>query len=31
MTWEQVALFAALVGGWMVLSRWVLPRLGVPT
>jgi hypothetical protein len=31
MTWEQVGLFVALVGGWVVLSRWVLPRLGIPT
>jgi hypothetical protein len=31
MTWEQVGLFVALVGGWVVLSRWVLPRFGIPT
>ncbi len=24
-------LLAALLGGWLVLSRWVLPRAGVPT
>jgi hypothetical protein len=31
MTWEQGGLFAALVAGWVVLNRWVLPRLGIPT
>ena len=23
--------FALLLGGWFVLNRWILPRLGVPT
>ena len=31
MSWEQVGILAAVVGGWLVLTRWVLPRLGVPT
>ena len=31
MNWEQVALVAAVVGGWVILTRWVLPRLGIPT
>jgi hypothetical protein len=26
--WLQVVL---IIAGWIVLSRWVLPRLGVPT
>jgi hypothetical protein len=21
----------AIVGGWFILMRWILPRLGVPT
>ena len=31
MSWEQVATVAAVVLGWFVLSRWVLPWFGVPT
>jgi hypothetical protein len=31
MTWEQIATVAAVLAGWVVLTRWVLPRLGVPT
>jgi hypothetical protein len=23
--------FVALIAAWIVLQRWVLPRLGVPT
>jgi hypothetical protein len=26
--WLQIVL---LVGAWIVLQRWLLPRLGVPT
>lgn len=29
MTWEQWAVLAALVVGWVVVNRWVLPRLGL--
>ena len=25
------AVMLLLVGGWLVLNLWVLPRLGVPT
>lgn len=31
MSWEQIGILAAVVGGWLVLTRWVLPRLGVPS
>lgn len=31
MSWEQVGILVAVVGGWLVLTRWILPRLGVPT
>jgi hypothetical protein len=31
MTWEQTGIVVAVLTGWFVLSRWVLPRLGVPT
>jgi hypothetical protein len=31
MTWEQTGIVVAVLAGWFVLSRWVLPRLGVPT
>ena len=27
----SVLTFVALIAGWLVLNRWVLPRLGVPT
>jgi hypothetical protein len=30
-SWEQIGILAAVVAGWIVLTRWVLPRLGVPT
>jgi hypothetical protein len=29
MSWEQVGILAAVAVGWLVLTRWVLPRLGV--
>jgi hypothetical protein len=29
--WAELAAIAAVLGGWLVLTRWVLPRLGVPT
>jgi hypothetical protein len=28
---RDVLVFGAFVVGWVVLQRWVLPRLGVPT
>jgi hypothetical protein len=31
MSWEQIGILAAVVGVWLVLTRWVLPRLGVPS
>ncbi len=31
MSWEALALVLAVVAGWLVLSRWLLPWLGVPT
>ena len=31
MSWEQAGIVTAAVVGWVVLTRWVLPRLGVPT
>ena len=31
MSWNEIAVAVALLGGWVVLTRWVLPRLGVPT
>jgi len=27
----NILIVAAVVAVWMALSRWVLPRLGVPT
>jgi hypothetical protein len=30
-SWDQVGIVVAVLGGWLVLSRWILPRLGVPT
>jgi hypothetical protein len=30
MTWEAIG-FGALVVGWIVAMRWVLPRFGVGT
>ena len=31
MTWDQVAITIAVLAGWLILRRWVLPRFGVPT
>ena len=31
MSWDQIGIVAAVLAGWVVLTRWVLPRLGVPT
>jgi len=31
MSWAEVAIGAAVLAGWVILSRWVLPRFGVPT
>jgi hypothetical protein len=31
MSWEQTAILVAVLAGWVVVTRWVLPRLGVPT
>ena len=28
---KDLLLFVAIVGAWIVLQTWVLPRLGVPT
>jgi hypothetical protein len=29
-SWDQVVILVAVLAGWLVLTRWVLPRLGVP-
>ena len=31
MTWNDLLLPALILGGWIVLNRYILPRLGVPT
>ncbi len=31
MTWEQAAILVAVLAGWVILNRWVLPRFGIPT
>jgi len=31
MSWDQAITGVAVLAGWFVLSRWVLPRLGVST
>jgi hypothetical protein len=31
MTWEQSVALAGVLAVWLVLTRWVLPRLGVPS
>ena len=28
---SQILVMIAFVAAWVVLNRWVLPRLGVPT
>jgi hypothetical protein len=30
-SWESIGVLVAVVGVWLVLTRWVLPRFGVPT
>jgi hypothetical protein len=31
MSWDQVGIVVAVLAGWLVLSRWILPRFGVST
>jgi hypothetical protein len=31
MSWDQIGILVAVLAGWFVLTRWVLPRFGVPT
>ena len=31
MSWEQTGILVAVVVAWVVLTRWVLPRFGIPT
>jgi hypothetical protein len=31
MNWSDLLLLVLILAGWFVLSRYVLPRLGVPT
>ncbi len=31
MTWESTAILVAVVAGWVILTRWVLPRFGIQT
>jgi hypothetical protein len=31
MNWKSILLVLGVVAAWIVLNRWVLPRLGVPT
>jgi hypothetical protein len=31
MSWDQVGIVVAVLVGWLVLNRWVLPRLGIQT
>ncbi len=28
---KELVLFAAVMGGWIALNRWILPRMGVAT
>ncbi len=28
---EDLLIFLAIIGVWVVLSRWVFPKLGIPT
>jgi hypothetical protein len=30
-SWDQVEIVVAVVVGWLVLNRWVLPRFGIQT
>lgn len=31
MTWKGFAIILLVLGGWIVLNRWILPRCGVST
>ena len=31
MSWDQIGIALAILAGWVILTRWVLPRFGVPT
>jgi len=28
---KQILMFALFVGGYLILMKWVLPKMGVPT
>jgi hypothetical protein len=30
-SWTELGTLGALLAAWVALTRWVLPRLGVPT
>jgi hypothetical protein len=30
-SWTEVATVGLVLGGWLLVSQWLLPRLGVPT
>jgi hypothetical protein len=30
-SWDQAGIVVAVLVGWLVLNRWVLPRLGIQT
>jgi len=27
----EILIFLAVVAGWFIVARWVLPKLGIPT
>jgi hypothetical protein len=29
--WPELLTISVIAAGWIVLNRWILPRLGVPT
>jgi hypothetical protein len=31
MDWTSILLVLGVVAAWIILNRWMLPRLGVPT
>ncbi len=31
MSWGELSAGLAVLAGWIALTRWVLPRFGVPT
>ena len=31
MSLDQIGIALAVLAAWLILSRWVLPRFGVPT